>query len=115
MNLEVDLTVACAFKSVLKMYAILLFCFKDLWNVYNECENFAVLKGHTGAIMELHFNIDGRYSTDSRCKDICFAQKENLIFSTIQTYLIINVYRLHISIDHLIRTLFDKFSCLINR
>ena len=33
----------------------------DLWNVYDECENFAVLKGHTGAIMELHFNIDGRY------------------------------------------------------
>ena len=31
-----------------------------LWNVYGECENYAVLKGHQGAIMELHFNTDGR-------------------------------------------------------
>ena len=34
--------------------------FSDLWNVYGECENFAVLKGHTGAVMELHFSLDGR-------------------------------------------------------
>lgn len=40
----------------------IVFILTDLWNVYDECENFAVLKGHTGAIMELHFNIDGRYS-----------------------------------------------------
>ena len=34
--------------------------FPDLWNVYGDCENFAVLKGHTGAVMELHFSLDGR-------------------------------------------------------
>ena len=33
----------------------------DLWNVYGECENFAVLKGHTGAVMEIHFSLDGRW------------------------------------------------------
>lgn len=32
-----------------------------LWNVYGECENFATLKGHTGAVMELHYNTDGRF------------------------------------------------------
>lgn len=26
-----------------------------LWNVYGECENFAVMKGHTGAILQLDF------------------------------------------------------------
>lgn len=31
-----------------------------LWNVYGECENYAVMKGHTGAIMELHYSADGR-------------------------------------------------------
>jgi Prp8 binding protein len=31
----------------------------DFWGVYGECENFAVLKGHTGAVMELHFATDG--------------------------------------------------------
>lgn len=31
------------------------------WNVYGECENFAVLKGHTGAVMEIHFATDGKY------------------------------------------------------
>lgn len=32
----------------------------DLWNVYGECENYAVMKGHTGAIMELQYSPDGR-------------------------------------------------------
>lgn len=31
-----------------------------LWNVYGECENFSTLKGHAGAIMDLHFSTDGR-------------------------------------------------------
>lgn len=31
-----------------------------MWNVYGECENFATLKGHSGAVMELHYNTDGR-------------------------------------------------------
>lgn len=31
-----------------------------MWNVYGECENYATLKGHTGAVMELHYNTDGR-------------------------------------------------------
>lgn len=32
-----------------------------LWNVYGDCENYATLKGHSGAVMELHYNTDGRY------------------------------------------------------
>lgn len=35
-----------------------------LWNVYGDCENYAVMKGHTGAIMELHYSADGRYTVD---------------------------------------------------
>ena len=44
-----------------------VFCFNDplphpdLWNVYGECENFAVMKGHTGSILELHYSTDGRF------------------------------------------------------
>lgn len=34
-------------------------CFSDFWAVYGECENFAILKGHTGAVMELQFSTDG--------------------------------------------------------
>lgn len=30
-----------------------------LWNVYGDCENWAVLMGHGGAIMDLQFNEDG--------------------------------------------------------
>uniref|UniRef100_H2M7K1 U5 small nuclear ribonucleoprotein 40 kDa protein n=1 Tax=Oryzias latipes TaxID=8090 RepID=H2M7K1_ORYLA len=30
-----------------------------LWNVFGECENYATLKGHSGAVMELHYNTDG--------------------------------------------------------
>ncbi len=33
----------------------------DLWNVYGDCENYTVMKGHSGAIMELHYSMDGRY------------------------------------------------------
>ncbi|XP_065180619.1 U5 small nuclear ribonucleoprotein 40 kDa protein-like [Sycon ciliatum] len=29
------------------------------WNVYGECENFAVLRGHQGPVMELQFSTDG--------------------------------------------------------
>lgn len=40
-----------------------------LWNVYGECENIAVMTGHTGAVMDLHFSTDGGVlftcSTDS--------------------------------------------------
>ena len=32
-----------------------------LWNTYGECENIAVMKGHAGAVMDLHFNTDGRF------------------------------------------------------
>ncbi|ERE85392.1 U5 small nuclear ribonucleoprotein [Cricetulus griseus] len=32
-----------------------------LWNVYGDCDNYATLKGHSGAVMELHYNTDGRY------------------------------------------------------
>lgn len=32
-----------------------------LWNVYGDCDNYATLKGHSGAVMELHYNTDGRW------------------------------------------------------
>lgn len=31
-----------------------------LWSVFGECENFEVMSGHSGAVMDLHFNTDGR-------------------------------------------------------
>jgi len=46
---------SCIF-GVLSLYCIL---FTVLWSVYGECENFAVMTGHTGAVMDLHFNTDG--------------------------------------------------------
>lgn len=33
----------------------------DVWNVYGQCENVMVMKGHTGAIMELCFSPDGSH------------------------------------------------------
>ena len=41
----------------------------DLWNVYGECENFAVMKGHTGSILELHYSTDGRLVYDVICRE----------------------------------------------
>lgn len=42
------------------------------WNTYGECENFAVLSGHTGAIMDLQFSTDGDIVyTGSTDKTIC--------------------------------------------
>uniref|UniRef100_UPI0035902FA5 U5 small nuclear ribonucleoprotein 40 kDa protein n=1 Tax=Myxine glutinosa TaxID=7769 RepID=UPI0035902FA5 len=32
-----------------------------LWNVFGDCENYANLRGHTGVIMDLHFNTDGSH------------------------------------------------------
>jgi Prp8 binding protein len=32
-----------------------------LWNVYGECDNWAVMMGHTGAIMDLKFAKDSTY------------------------------------------------------
>ena len=36
-----------------------------LWNVYGECDNWAVMKGHSGAIMELQFSPDDKYVRQS--------------------------------------------------
>ena len=44
--------------SIILMFLNLIL-FSDLWNTYGECENYAIMKGHTGAIMELQFNADG--------------------------------------------------------
>lgn len=41
----------------------LFVCSVDLWNVYGECENYAVLKGHSGCVLELSFAPDGRQAT----------------------------------------------------
>ncbi len=35
--------------------------FEDLWDVYGECENFHVMKGHSGAVMDLHFSTDAEW------------------------------------------------------
>ena len=32
-----------------------------LWNTYGECENYAVLKGHTGAVMDVHWDSGDDY------------------------------------------------------
>lgn len=32
--------------------------FAVLWNVFGDCENFSTLKGHQGAVMDLHFSTD---------------------------------------------------------
>lgn len=37
----------------------------DLWNTYGDCNNFGVIKGHIGAILELHWSRDGRYGDTS--------------------------------------------------
>ncbi|EAS01921.1 U5 small nuclear ribonucleoprotein 40 kDa protein (macronuclear) [Tetrahymena thermophila SB210] len=31
-----------------------------LWDIYNNCKNFGVLKNHTNAILDLHFSADGQ-------------------------------------------------------
>lgn len=31
-----------------------------MWNVYGECENYAVVTGHRGSILDLHFSNDGK-------------------------------------------------------
>lgn len=49
-----------------------LFLSTVLWNVYGECENFAVLSGHTGAIMDMQLSTDGdTIYTASTDKTIC--------------------------------------------
>lgn len=30
-----------------------------LWNVYGDCDNYVILKGYSGVVMELYYNIDG--------------------------------------------------------
>ncbi|MGH0133092.1 UNVERIFIED_CONTAM: hypothetical protein FKN15_046013 [Acipenser sinensis] len=39
-----------------------------MWNVYGDCDNFATLKGHSGAVMELHYNTDGRLVAELEAK-----------------------------------------------
>ena len=36
----------------------------DLWNVYGDCENYSVMKGHQGAIMDLQYSMDGTWVRD---------------------------------------------------
>merc|ERR1719181_64443 len=31
----------------------------NLWQVYGECENYGVLRGHANAVLEVHWNWDG--------------------------------------------------------
>ena len=33
-----------------------------LWNVYGDCENYSMMTGHTGAILQLQYSRDGRYN-----------------------------------------------------
>ena len=43
----------------------------QVWNVYGECENFCQLRGHTNAILECHWNPEGKQvyscSADMSC------------------------------------------------
>ena len=32
-----------------------------LWNTFGECENYAILSGHKGSVLDLHFSVDGDY------------------------------------------------------
>ncbi|KAF8942886.1 U5 small nuclear ribonucleoprotein, partial [Haplosporangium bisporale] len=42
-----------------------------LWNTYGDCDNFGVIKGHIGTILELHWSRDGSMiftaSADKTC------------------------------------------------
>ncbi|KAF9312761.1 hypothetical protein BG003_005949 [Podila horticola] len=42
-----------------------------LWNTYGDCDNFGVIKGHIGAVLELHWSRDGSMiftaSADKTC------------------------------------------------
>ena len=42
-----------------------------LWNVYGDCENYGMMSGHTGAILELHFSRDGRCRVYFRGARVC--------------------------------------------
>lgn len=54
-----------------------------MWNVYGDCENYATLKGHSGAVMELHYNTDGRYDYDCRWSKMYYgyANKEEAMWT----------------------------------
>lgn len=46
----------------LSSYVVFLFYYISvIWTVYGQCENVMVMKGHTGAIMELCFSPDGSH------------------------------------------------------
>ena len=32
-----------------------------MWNTYGECDNYAVLSGHKGAVLDLHYSFDGDF------------------------------------------------------
>jgi Prp8 binding protein len=46
-----------------------------LWNVYGDCENYMMLKGHKNAILDLHFTKDRIY-TASADKTVCMWDAE---------------------------------------
>ena len=33
----------------------------DFWDVYGECENYNVLRGHKNAVLDLQYSEDGLY------------------------------------------------------
>ncbi|XP_038051991.1 U5 small nuclear ribonucleoprotein 40 kDa protein-like [Patiria miniata] len=47
-----------------------------LWSVYGECDNYAVLRGHQGAIMELQYTTDGQLVSCSTDKLVCLWDTE---------------------------------------
>lgn len=58
--LRIHLTHVCSKTCLILFVCFFFFLLQVMWNVYGECENFATLKGHSGAVMELHYNTDGR-------------------------------------------------------
>ncbi|CAK9088485.1 U5 small nuclear ribonucleoprotein 40 kDa protein (U5 snRNP 40 kDa protein) (WD repeat-containing protein 57) [Durusdinium trenchii] len=49
-----------------------------LWNVYGECENYGVMKGHANAVLEVHWKHDGtQLYTCSADKSVCVWDPES--------------------------------------
>uniref|UniRef100_A0A7S1B0Q9 Uncharacterized protein n=1 Tax=Noctiluca scintillans TaxID=2966 RepID=A0A7S1B0Q9_NOCSC len=49
-----------------------------LWQVYGECENYGVMRGHGNAVLEIHWNYDGtQIYTCSADKSLCVWDPES--------------------------------------
>ena len=67
-----------------------------LWNVYDQCENIANLKGHSNVVMDLHFTTDGRldYINQDYLKNLFHV----IIFHTLKYYIILFMLFIYFSV-----------------